>query len=95
MPQLRLEMPWLPFTRAKLDERTQHAKTTYGTIRKRVDALPLEVILGVTVVSTVGISFVGTKVFRRYFKRIRNSEDVPMSYLAERRWVKGVVTRYV
>jgi hypothetical protein len=43
----------------------------------------------------IGLALGGLKGYRRYWKRIRNSNDVTATMLDSKRWVRGVVTRLV
>ena len=47
-----------------------------------------------TVVATVMLTLAGTRVHRVFIRRIPTAEDVPSHYIKNKKWIKGVVTRY-
>jgi hypothetical protein len=54
-----------------------------------------EARMSLTVVATVMLTLAGTRMYKVYFRRIRTTEDVPSHYIKNRKWIKGVVTRYL
>jgi hypothetical protein len=52
------------------------------------------IIVGVlSAVGGIGLALGGVRGYRRYWKRIRNSNDITGGMLDSKRWIKGVVTR--
>jgi hypothetical protein len=52
---------------------------------------PLVVVSVGSIVGTLGIGFA----YRRYIRRIPNAQFVSANAIAKKRWIKGVVTKYL
>jgi hypothetical protein len=48
-----------------------------------------------TVVATVMLTLAGSRAYKRFVRRIPTTEDVPSHYIRDKKWIKGVVTRYL
>ena len=56
-----------------------------------LSAQPHTLAAGITI-GAVSV-FIGTKVYRRYFRRIRNADWITSDMYKDRRWIKGKVVR--
>ena len=52
---------------------------------------PLVVVSVGSIVGTLGLGFA----YRRYIRRIPDAQSVSANAIANKRWIKGVVTRYL
>lgn len=68
---------------------------TRTTANEYLNSLPLKYQLGITFASGVIMTSCTARVYRRYLRRIRNSEWVTPDIIKKKRWLKGKVTRYI
>ena len=65
--------------------------STYDQLSTNIPDDPI--VVGVlSALAGVGLTLGGIKGYRRYWRRIKNSNDVTGKILDEKRWIKGVVT---
>ncbi|KAJ9122435.1 hypothetical protein QFC22_001860 [Naganishia vaughanmartiniae] len=52
-------------------------------------------VASISAVSATGLTLLSVVVYRKYVRRIRNADYVTSGMIQERKWIKGVVTRWV
>jgi hypothetical protein len=84
-----------------LRERTSTRKHSLHTPLKRLEKRlhldrlhPYEIVIASLAVGSVS-SVLCLRLYARYWKRFPTSAHVPESYLKQRRWIKGYVTKCV
>ncbi|CAG8732981.1 7015_t:CDS:2, partial [Acaulospora colombiana] len=76
----------------QLESTRVRAQTSLGPISDAWSRTPDAAKLGLAMVGGSLITFGGIRVYKGFFKRIRNSEQVSSSDFEKKRWIKGVVT---
>jgi hypothetical protein len=64
------------------------------SVPERVRNLPPEIAITVAL-SGAAAAYGGRYLYKRYFRRIQNSEYVTPNVLAKKQWIRGYVTRCV
>ncbi|KAI0319415.1 hypothetical protein OF83DRAFT_1162960 [Amylostereum chailletii] len=99
-------MPWVPWTTSNkpvhkkepepaiLPLSIEHLTTASVTdvLRDRLNGLPIETLFIATFFLGATTAATGTAAYRRYFRRIPNSEWMTPDVFAKKRWIKGYVT---
>ena len=67
--------------------------TVLDTVAERLSALPLPAVALSTFTLGVLATTGTTLVWRRYLRRVPNSDWITPDYYARKRWIKGYVTR--
>ncbi|KAG8856860.1 putative endonuclease lcl3 [Serendipita sp. 411] len=69
-----------------------NVRNLLDAVASPVKKLPYEAQLGLAMLGSSVLTVGGLRVYKRYVRRIPNSESVTAADLSKRRWIKGVVT---
>jgi len=82
---------------------TEGATSAYRAVHDAVEPaiayplskIPHEAQTGLLIVGTVGLTLAASAGYKRFLRRIPNSDAVSVRDFERKRWIKGVVTRFV